>query len=64
VDVGGGGEQVTADIVADAGAPVVWIPYDAARGGRRAVGSRSLSTRSRIAIRRLTMTLLTSGIDR
>jgi MinD-like ATPase involved in chromosome partitioning or flagellar assembly len=64
VDVGGGGERVTADIVADAGAPVVWIPYDAARGGRRAVGSRSLSTRSRIAIRRLTMTLLTSGIDR
>ena len=64
VDVGDGREQVIADIVSDTGAPVVWIPFDAARGSRRAVGSRALSTRSRIAIRRLTMTLLTSGVGR
>jgi MinD-like ATPase involved in chromosome partitioning or flagellar assembly len=64
VDVGGGGERVVADVVADAGAPVVWIPFDAARGRRRPVGSRALSTRSRIAVRRLATTLLTAGVDR
>ena len=64
VDVGGAGDRVVADIVADAGAPVVWIPFDAARGRRRPVGSRSLSTRSRIAVRRLTTSLLTAGVER
>lgn len=64
VDAGDGGERVVADVVTDAGASVVWIPHDAARGRRRPVGSRELSTRSRIAVRRLTTTLLTAGIAR
>lgn len=61
VDVGDGRDLVVADIVAESGAPVVWVPYDAARAGVRPVGSRSLTTGTRIALRRLTTTLLTGA---
>ena len=64
VDVGDGRESIVADAVADGPTPVVWMPFDSARGGSRPVGSRALATRSRIAVRRLTMTLLTSGVGR